>query len=144
MLKRLRLGDRRAIYALVRVAEHGPCRETRQIACAALGELDDRRAVDGLLRIAEHDADSRTRASAYRALLRFAKDLQYNDPQSACAALEKLCLGEFGNRRAIDGLSRRALQAADTVVTIPMAGGVDSLNVAAAAAVALWELRPRD
>ncbi|WEK14259.1 MAG: RNA methyltransferase [Candidatus Microbacterium phytovorans] len=40
-----------------------------------------------------------------------------------------------------DGLSRRALAAADTVVTIPMAGGVDSLNVAAAAAVALWALR---
>jgi len=29
---------------------------------------------------------------------------------------------------------------ADTIVTIPMAGGVDSLNVAAASAVALWEL----
>lgn len=42
-----------------------------------------------------------------------------------------------------DGLSRRALAAADTVVTIPMAGGVDSLNVAAAAAVAMWELRVR-
>jgi len=40
-----------------------------------------------------------------------------------------------------DGLSRRALRAADSVVTIPMAGGVDSLNVAAAAAVALWALR---
>lgn len=40
-----------------------------------------------------------------------------------------------------DGLSRRALAAADSVVTIPMAGGVDSLNVAAAAAVALWALR---
>ncbi|MGV9192943.1 TrmH family RNA methyltransferase [Microbacterium sp. MC2] len=40
-----------------------------------------------------------------------------------------------------DGLSRRALAAADTVVTIPMSGGVDSLNVAAAAAVALWALR---
>ena len=40
-----------------------------------------------------------------------------------------------------DGLSRRALQAADTVVTIPMAGGVDSLNVAAATAVAIWALR---
>lgn len=39
-----------------------------------------------------------------------------------------------------DGLSRHALAAADTVVTIPMAGGVDSLNVAAASAVALWEL----
>lgn len=40
-----------------------------------------------------------------------------------------------------DGLSRRALAAADTVVTIPMAGGVDSLNVAAASAVAIWALR---
>jgi tRNA G18 (ribose-2'-O)-methylase SpoU len=43
-----------------------------------------------------------------------------------------------------DGLSRRAMQAADSVVTIPMAGGVDSLNVAAAAAVALWALRIPD
>lgn len=42
-----------------------------------------------------------------------------------------------------DGLSRRALAVADTVVTIPMAGGVDSLNVAAASAVAIWELRAR-
>jgi tRNA G18 (ribose-2'-O)-methylase SpoU len=42
-----------------------------------------------------------------------------------------------------DGLSRRALAAADTVVTIPMAGGVDSLNVAAASAVAIWALRTR-
>ena len=41
-----------------------------------------------------------------------------------------------------DGLSRHALASADTIVTIPMAGGVDSLNVASAAAVALWALRP--
>ncbi|WP_022880716.1 TrmH family RNA methyltransferase [Gryllotalpicola ginsengisoli] len=40
-----------------------------------------------------------------------------------------------------DGLSRRALAAADTVVTIPMRHGVDSLNVASASAVALWALR---
>ena len=40
-----------------------------------------------------------------------------------------------------DGLSRRALAGADTVVTIPMGGGVDSLNVAAASAVAIWALR---
>lgn len=39
-----------------------------------------------------------------------------------------------------DGLSRHALAAADSIVTIRMAGGVDSLNVAAASAVALWEL----
>lgn len=40
-----------------------------------------------------------------------------------------------------DGLTRAALAAADAVVTIPMAGGVDSLNVAAASAVAVWALR---
>jgi tRNA G18 (ribose-2'-O)-methylase SpoU len=38
------------------------------------------------------------------------------------------------------GLSRSALDAADVRVTIPMHAGVDSLNVAAAAAVAFWEL----
>lgn len=43
-----------------------------------------------------------------------------------------------------DGLTRRALAASDVVVTIPMAGGVDSLNVAAASAVAMWALRPED
>ncbi len=40
-----------------------------------------------------------------------------------------------------DGLSRAALEAADVVVTIPMAHGVDSLNVAAATAVALYALQ---
>lgn len=39
-----------------------------------------------------------------------------------------------------DGLTHAALDAADSVVTIPMAGGVDSLNVASAAAVALWAM----
>ncbi|MGV3732649.1 MAG: TrmH family RNA methyltransferase [Microcella sp.] len=42
-----------------------------------------------------------------------------------------------------DGLSGAALEAADTVVTIPMAHGVDSLNVAAATAVALYALQAR-
>jgi tRNA G18 (ribose-2'-O)-methylase SpoU len=40
-----------------------------------------------------------------------------------------------------DGLARRTIGAADLTVRIPMAGGVDSLNVAAAAAVAMWALR---
>lgn len=40
-----------------------------------------------------------------------------------------------------DGLSRQALELADTIVTIPMLHGVDSLNVAAASAVALYALR---
>ena len=42
-----------------------------------------------------------------------------------------------------DGLSRAAIHAADSVVTIPMLHGVDSLNVASASAVALWALRAR-
>lgn len=38
------------------------------------------------------------------------------------------------------GLSRHALAASDVPVRLPMRRGVDSLNVAAAAAVAFWEL----
>jgi tRNA G18 (ribose-2'-O)-methylase SpoU len=41
-----------------------------------------------------------------------------------------------------DGLRPRTITEADITVRIPMAGGVDSLNVAAAAAVAMWALRP--
>jgi tRNA G18 (ribose-2'-O)-methylase SpoU len=41
------------------------------------------------------------------------------------------------------GLSRVAMEAADARVVIPMRAGVDSLNVAAAAAVACWELSVR-
>lgn len=40
-----------------------------------------------------------------------------------------------------DGLSPRTVSAADVVVRIPMSSGVDSLNVAAAGAVAAWALR---
>ncbi|MEV5071727.1 RNA methyltransferase [Microbacterium sp. LMI12-1-1.1] len=68
-------------------------------------------------------------------------------------AHDAVALDEFSARRPErvalmlgaegDGLSRSALQVADTVVTIPMTAGVDSLNVAAASAVALWELRTR-
>ncbi len=42
-----------------------------------------------------------------------------------------------------DGLSRRTVAACDVAVRIPMAGEVDSLNVAAAGAVALWALATR-
>nr|WP_216645745.1 RNA methyltransferase [Isoptericola halotolerans] len=47
-----------------------------------------------------------------------------------------LVLGTEGH-----GLSRGAVAAADMVVKIPMADGVDSLNVAAASAVAFWATR---
>ncbi|MET3811004.1 RNA methyltransferase [Arthrobacter sp. UYEF3] len=41
------------------------------------------------------------------------------------------------------GMSDETLAAVDLAVKIPMRAGVDSLNVAAASAVAFWELRPR-
>jgi tRNA G18 (ribose-2'-O)-methylase SpoU len=41
------------------------------------------------------------------------------------------------------GMSAATLAAVDLAVRIPMRAGVDSLNVAAASAVAFWELRPR-
>ncbi|HHU11106.1 MAG TPA: RNA methyltransferase [Intrasporangiaceae bacterium] len=55
---------------------------------------------------------------------------------SRAAERVALVLGTEG-----DGLSRRTLHTVDQAVRIPMTGGVDSLNVAAAAAVAAWELR---
>ena len=43
-----------------------------------------------------------------------------------------------------DGLPEATIAEADYTVRIPMAHGVDSLNVAAASAVAFWELRAKD
>jgi tRNA G18 (ribose-2'-O)-methylase SpoU len=54
---------------------------------------------------------------------------------AAARARPALLLGAEG-----PGLSRQALRAADQRVSIPMRRNVDSLNVAAAAAVAFWEL----
>lgn len=42
-----------------------------------------------------------------------------------------------------DGLTRRTVAESDLTVRIPMGGQVDSLNVAAASAVAFWALRSR-
>ena len=42
-----------------------------------------------------------------------------------------------------DGLAHNVISTADHVVRIPMQHGVDSLNVAAASAVAFWELRKK-
>ena len=41
----------------------------------------------------------------------------------------------------MDGIGPRTLHAADMQITIPMADGISSLNVAAASAVAMWALR---
>ena len=58
------------------------------------------------------------------------RDFAQNQPEKVA-----LVFGSEG-----DGLSRQALDACDSVVTIPMLHGVDSLNVASASAVALYAL----
>lgn len=61
-----------------------------------------------------------------------------DDPQLAAEDKIAIVLGTEG-----DGLSDGTIAACDYTVKIPMAHGVDSLNVAAASAVAFWELRVR-
>ena len=63
------------------------------------------------------------------------ESVSIDDP--ALMAEEKLAiiLGTEG-----DGLSKRTIAESDYTVKIPMAHGVDSLNVAAAGAVAFWQL----
>ena len=66
------------------------------------------------------------------------RSIQVDDPRLAAEERLALVLGSEG-----DGLSRSVIDACDYTVKIPMSHGVDSLNVAAAAAVAFWELRAR-
>lgn len=68
------------------------------------------------------------------------KDDSYSVDDPALREVEKLAivLGTEG-----DGLAAQTIADCDYTVKIPMYHGVDSLNVAAASAVAFWELRPR-
>lgn len=61
-----------------------------------------------------------------------------DDPRLAAEPRLAIVMGTEG-----DGLPHETIAEADYVVRIPMAHGVDSLNVAAAAAVAFWQLRTR-
>lgn len=61
-----------------------------------------------------------------------------DDPKLQSEEKLAIVLGTEG-----DGLSERTIAQCDYTVKIPMARGVDSLNVAAASAVAFWALRAR-
>ncbi len=78
-----------------------------------------------------HDLGFKTAALALRPDAMSLDD----DHLKACDKLA-IILGTEG-----EGLSERTVEESDFVVRIPMAHGVDSLNVAAASAVAFWELR---
>ena len=61
-----------------------------------------------------------------------------DDPRLPAEEKLAVVLGTEG-----DGLSPKTIAACDYTVRIPMAHGVDSLNVAAASAVAFWQLRKK-
>lgn len=64
------------------------------------------------------------------------KSVSIDDPQLRSEPRLAIILGAEG-----DGLPCETVAAADYVARIPMSHGVDSLNVAAASAVAFWQLR---
>ena len=61
-----------------------------------------------------------------------------DDPKLKAVQRLAIILGTEG-----DGLAHETIAGCDHTVCIPMSHGVDSLNVAAASAVAFWELRAR-
>lgn len=63
------------------------------------------------------------------------KSVSLDDPRLKSEEKLAIIMGTEG-----DGLAKTTIAGADYTVRIPMAHGVDSLNVAAAAAVAFWEL----
>ena len=65
------------------------------------------------------------------------RSVSIDDAQMAAEPRLAMILGTEG-----DGLAHQVIADADYTARIPMAHGVDSLNVAAASAVAFWVLRP--
>ena len=80
------------------------------------------------------------RALGYQTCAMALRDDSYSIDDPALRQVERLAvvLGAEG-----DGLADATIAACDYTVKIPMYHGVDSLNVAAASAVAFWELRSR-
>ena len=80
------------------------------------------------------------RQQGYKTAAMALKDDSYSidDPELRAVELLAVVLGSEG-----DGLAAETIENCDYTVKIPMYHGVDSLNVAAASAVAFWELRSR-
>ena len=97
-------------------------------------------------RIGETPADwpeqgmARLQALGFKTAAMALSDQSVSLEDPALAAEERLAivLGTEG-----DGLARQTIARCDYTVRIPMGHGVDSLNVAAAGAVAFWQLRVR-
>lgn len=102
-----------------------------QVPWARIGETPDQWPEEGLARL--RAMGFLTAAMALRE-----DSLPPDAPALRAAQRLAIILGTEG-----DGLADSTISGCDFTVCIPMAHGVDSLNVAAASAVAFWELRVR-
>ena len=102
-----------------------------QIPWTRLGENHTQWPETGLRRL--HDLGIETAAMALRDTA-----VTIDDPKLKAVQRLAIILGTEG-----DGLAHETIAGCDHTVCIPMSHGVDSLNVAAASAVAFWELRVR-
>ena len=96
-----------------------------------IGETPADWPINGIARL--HDLGFKTAALALTD-----KSVSIDHPVLAAEAKLAVILGTEG-----DGLCQNTIAHCDYTVKIPMYHGVDSLNVAAAAAVAFWELRTK-
>ena len=102
-----------------------------QLPWARLGEKKADWPERGLARLKDMGFKSCAMALDHRAL-------PMDDPRLAAEEKLAIVLGTEG-----DGLAPATVAGCDYTAMIPMAHGVDSLNVAAAGAVAFWQLRVR-
>ena len=102
-----------------------------QVPWTRIGDSPEQWPHPGLERL--RDLGFRTAAQALRE-----DSLSIDDPRLGREEKLAIVLGTEG-----DGLADHTIAGCDYTVRIPMAHGVDSLNVAAASAVAFWELRAR-
>lgn len=102
-----------------------------QVPWTRIGDSPEKWPHPGLERLRE--LGFRTAAMALRE-----DSLSVDDPRLGREEKLAIVLGTEG-----DGLADHTIAGCDYTVRIPMAHGVDSLNVAAASAVAFWELRAR-
>lgn len=100
-----------------------------QVPWAILGQTDSEWPDSSLQRL--HEWGFVTAAMALRD-----QAVSVDDPRLQSAERLAVVLGSEG-----DGLPAEVIDRCDYTVCIPMQNGVDSLNVAAAAAIAFWQLR---
>ena len=110
------------------------CRRAVRVSMGTVFKLPWARATEGEWPVATFDA-LRARGFSCLALALEPDAVPIDD---ASLAEGERCALVFGSEGY--GLSRATLDACDRTVIIPMARGVDSLNVAASSAVAFWQL----